>query len=88
MRPYRSRHEAAILAPCEKPGAGPGVSAARVRVADVGGEEFDIAPSSLVAEIGNQRRHHVRRALVGGDVGRRDGPRQLILRLVQNGPLP
>jgi hypothetical protein len=80
------RHEAAILAPGKEPVAGPGVSAARVRVADVGREEFDIAPGRLVAEIGDQGRHHVQRALIGGDVSLLDRRRKLLLGLVQNGP--
>src|SRR6202011_2737481 len=89
MGPDRGRREATIFAPGEEPGAGPGVSAARVRVADVGGEEFDVAPGCFVAEIGDQRRHDIQRALVGGDFGRRDGRRQLVLwflGLGQNGP--
>jgi hypothetical protein len=36
-----------ILAPREEPVAGPSVSAGRVRVADVGGEEFDIVADGL-----------------------------------------
>jgi hypothetical protein len=54
MGPDRGRRQATIFAPGEEPGAGPGVSAARVRVADVGGEEFDVAPGCFVAEIGDQ----------------------------------
>jgi hypothetical protein len=42
-------------------------------------EEFDTAPRSFVAEIGDQRRHDIRRALVGGDRGRRDSRRQPVL---------
>jgi hypothetical protein len=30
-----------------------------VRVADVGGEEFDIAPAGLFTEIGDERRHYI-----------------------------
>ena len=41
--------------------AGPGIGSACVRVADVGGEEFDRAPGGFLAEIGDQRRHDVRR---------------------------
>ena len=36
------------------------VCAARVRVADVGGEEFDVTPAGLVARTGDQRRHYHR----------------------------
>jgi hypothetical protein len=53
MRPDRRRHQAAFFAPGKEPVAGPGISAARVRVADVGGEEFDIAPRGFLAEIGD-----------------------------------
>jgi FAD/FMN-containing dehydrogenase len=79
MRPNRAWRQAAIVAPGEEPGAGSGISAARVGVADVGREKLDIAPGGLVAEIGDQRRHDVRRTLVGGNLDRRDGRRQLVL---------
>ena len=46
MRPDRRQRQAAFLAPGEEPAAGPGVGPARVRVADVGGEELDIAPAA------------------------------------------
>jgi hypothetical protein len=58
MRPDRRRRQAMILAPGEKLVAGPGISPAGVRVANVGGEKFDIAPGCFVAEIGDQCRHH------------------------------
>jgi hypothetical protein len=45
----RQRQPAAILAPSEELVAGPRVSPARVRVADVGGEEFDVAPGGRLA---------------------------------------
>ena len=79
MRPDRGGRQAAFLAPREKPVAGSDVSPARVRVADVGREEFDVAPGGFVAEIGDQCRHDVRRALVGGDAGLGDGRRKLVL---------
>jgi hypothetical protein len=63
MRPDRRRHQAGFLAPGKEPIAGAGISAARVRVADVGGEEFDIASGSFVTEVGDQRRHDVQRTL-------------------------
>ena len=44
-------------------------------VADVGGEEFDIAPRGFVAEIGDERRHDIRRALIGDDLGPLDDGR-------------
>jgi len=69
VRPNCRRHQAAIFAPCEKPVACSGVSAARVWVADVRGEKFDVAPRGFVAQIGDQRRHDVQRPLVGGDFG-------------------
>jgi hypothetical protein len=43
--------EAALLAPAEELAARPGIGPARVRVADIRGEEFDIAPAGLVAEV-------------------------------------
>ena len=39
--------------------AGPRIGPARVRVADVGGEEFDVAPGGLFAGVGDQRRHEM-----------------------------
>ena len=77
MRPDRRRRQAAVLAPGEEPAAGPRVGPARVRVADVGGEEFDIAPRRRVAEIGDQRRDDIRRPLVDGDLGLLDRRRKL-----------
>ena len=50
--------QAAILAPGEERAACPRIGAARVRVADVGGEEFDIAPGGRIAGIGDERRHY------------------------------
>jgi hypothetical protein len=52
--------EATIFAPGEEPGAGSGISPARVVVVDVGGEELDVAPAGCVAKIGNERRHYNR----------------------------
>ena len=77
MRPDRRRRQAAILAPGEEPAARASIGAARVRVTDVGGEEFDIAPRRRVAEIGDQRRDDIRRPLVIGDFGLFDRRRQL-----------
>ncbi len=89
MRADRGGHEAAVVAPGEEPGAGPGVSAAGVGIADIGREELDIAPGGFVAEIGDQRRHDIQRTLVGGGLRRRDGRRHPVLRflrLVEIGP--
>ena len=58
-RPDRGQRQAAILAPGEELAAGPRVSPARVRVADVGGEEFDVAPGGRLAGVGDQRRHEM-----------------------------
>ena len=58
-RPNGREREAALLAPGEEPAASAGVSPARVVVVDVGGEEFDIAPAGLIAEIGDERRHYI-----------------------------
>jgi hypothetical protein len=52
MRPDRAERQAALLAPAEELAAGPGVGPA-----GVGGEELDIAPTGLVTELGDQRRH-------------------------------
>jgi hypothetical protein len=48
-----------------------------VRVADVGREEFDIAPRRRVTEIGDQRRDDIRCPLVDGDFGLLNGRRKL-----------
>ena len=56
-RPDRRQRQPAILAPGEELVAGPRVSSARVRIADIGGEEFDIAPGGRLAGVGDQRRH-------------------------------
>jgi hypothetical protein len=40
-----------------------GLTAPRIRVADVGGEKFDVAPAGGIAGVGDQRRHQ------GGGVG-------------------
>ena len=58
-RPDRGQRQPAILAPGEELPAGPRVGPARVRVADVGGEEFDVAPGGLLAGVGDQRRHQM-----------------------------
>jgi hypothetical protein len=55
VRPDRGKREAAPFAPGEKPGARAGIGAECVRVADIGGEELDVAPAGLVAEVGDQR---------------------------------
>jgi hypothetical protein len=76
--PDRGERQVALLAPGEKPGARPGVRPARVRVADVGGEEFDIAPARVIPDVSDQRRHGQRRVRVRGrDPGLGDGRRQL-----------
>ena len=54
-----AERQAALLAPGEEPGAGAGVGPARVGVVDVGGEEFDVAPAGLLADVGDQRRHYI-----------------------------
>ena len=53
-RPDRRQCQAVVLAPGEEPIARPRVGAARVRVADVGGEEFDIAPAGGVTSAGTK----------------------------------
>jgi len=56
MRPDRRRHQAAFFAPGKEPVAGPGISAARARVADIGGEEFEEAHRRAFAGGGDERR--------------------------------
>jgi hypothetical protein len=46
----------AIVAPGEELPAGPRVSPARIWIADVGGEKFDVAPGRRFALGGDQRR--------------------------------
>jgi hypothetical protein len=78
MRPDRRQGQAAFLAPSEEPAARPRIGAPRVGVADVGGEEFDIAPAGGVAGGGDQRRHQVELAVGRGrERGRRDDGREL-----------
>jgi hypothetical protein len=48
-RPDCHQRQAAVLAPGEELAARPSIGAARVGVADMGGEEVDIAPRRLVA---------------------------------------
>jgi hypothetical protein len=58
-RSDRRQRQTAIVTPGEEPAARARIGAPRVRVADVGGEEFDVAPARLLAEIGDQHRHQV-----------------------------
>ena len=66
MRPDRRQGQRAIFAPRKEPGARSGVGAPGVGVADVGGEEYHIAPAGGFAGVGDQRRHQE----VGVDRGR------------------
>jgi hypothetical protein len=88
VRPDRSEPQTTVVAPAEIPVACPETGPAGVRVADIGGEEFDIAPSGLVAEIGDQRRHDVHRTLAGGNLGLLDRRRKLLVGSLQNRPQP
>ena len=88
MRPDRRRRQAAILAPGEEPAAGPCIGPAGMRVADIGREEFNIAPRRRVAEIGDQRRDDIRRPLVDSDLGLLNDRRKLRRWLVRNGSPP
>ena len=72
-RPDRRERQAAIFAPGEEPGARPGISPARVVVVDVGGEEFDVAPAGLLAEVGDERRHYIGVGRCRERAGRDDG---------------
>jgi hypothetical protein len=51
MRPDCRQCQTAFVAPGEETRASPGIGAACVRVADVGGEEFDVAPGSQVTGV-------------------------------------
>ena len=82
VRPDRGQRQAAVLAPGEEPAARAGVGPTRVRVADVGGEELDVAPAGRFAGAGDQRRDQVggrgcEGAGIGGveDGGARSAPR-------------
>jgi len=61
MRPDRRERQAALVAPGEELATRPGVRSTRVWVANVGGKEFDITPTRLFAEIGDDRRHNIGR---------------------------
>ena len=59
MRPDSGQRQATAVAPGQESGAGARVGPPRVRVANVGGEEFDVAPARAIAGVGDQRRHQV-----------------------------
>jgi len=59
--------DAVVLAPGEEPAGGMQVGRAGVLVADVGGKEFQEAAGSLVAAVGDDRRHDNGRGDGGGD---------------------
>jgi hypothetical protein len=70
VRPHRRQRQPAAVAG-EEPGARPRTGASRVRVADVGGKEFAMAPAGSVA--GDQRRHQVEFGIGRGcELGRLD----------------
>ena len=73
MRPDRRQRQAALVAPGEEADARTSVSAARIRVADVDGEEFDVAPGGRVAGVGDQRRHQAGVGVLGQGAGLSDG---------------
>jgi len=56
MRPELRQCQTACLGPYQKAAGGARVGPPRVGVADVGGEELDIAPACLLTQIGNQGR--------------------------------
>jgi hypothetical protein len=59
VRPDHSQRQPAAVAPSQEARAGPRIGPSRVRVADVGGKEFNVAPARLLAGVGDQRRHHM-----------------------------
>jgi hypothetical protein len=73
VRPDRGKRQTALVAPGEKSVARVGIGPAGVRVADVRGEEVDVAPGGLVAGVGDQRRDELaarqRRRDVAGSAG-------------------
>jgi hypothetical protein len=88
VRADRCRRQAAPFAPGEEFSARSGIGPPRVRVADLGSEEFDIAPAGLVAEIGDQCGHDIWCLRVGRDLGLLDGRRKMSVGRFQGGPLP
>jgi hypothetical protein len=84
VRPDRRERQATLVAPSEELVAG--IGAARVRVADIRGEELDIAPAGLVPEIGDDRRHDIWGREV--DLGRLDGGWKLGVGRFHEVPLP
>jgi hypothetical protein len=78
IRPDRRQRQAAILAPGEELATGPRVSPARVRVADIGGEEFDVAPGGRFAGVGDQRRHEMAVGRGGERTGFKDGGKMVV----------
>jgi hypothetical protein len=56
VRPNSAQRQPTAVAPRQKTRAGPRISAAGVRISDIGGEEFDIAPGGRFAEAADQRR--------------------------------
>ena len=73
MRPDCRKRQAAFVAPGEESCACPGIGAASVVVVDIGGEEFDVAPSGGVAKIGDERRHYIGVGRCRERAGRDDG---------------
>jgi hypothetical protein len=63
--PIHKMHAAHVGSKAPVAVARAGVGPARVRVADIGGEEFDVAPAGGVAGVGDQRRHYVGVARTG-----------------------
>jgi hypothetical protein len=62
----------------EKLVAGPRVSPARVRVADIRGEEFDVAPGGRLAGVRDQRRHQMGAVGQGRERAGLDGRGKLV----------
>jgi hypothetical protein len=74
-RPDRRQRQSALLTPGKERRAGSRIGAPGVRIADRGGEEFDIAPAGGFAGVGNQRRDQGGGVMVHGArrCGRPDG---------------
>src|SRR5437773_1085296 len=65
---------AAVLAPAEERGDGPGVGGPRVGMGDVGGEEFEEAAGGVVARVGDDGGNSQQVARGPDDPGRVHGP--------------
>jgi hypothetical protein len=78
VRPDSAQRQRTAVAPGEETRAAPRISAPGVGVADIGGEEFDVAPGGLVAELGDERGDSICVGLLGRKAGGRDDGGELV----------